>query len=141
MVAPEVLLSRVMDWVRPIAPAPGVAKGVATVPATSWVYAVVVTALSVIPAFTAIALTVAGRLGSVKGPTYTVPVLAVGVVPLVVYRMVAPEVSLARVMVWVRPIAPDPGVAKGVATVSAGSRVYSAVVTALPVIPVFTAIA
>jgi hypothetical protein len=78
------MLSRVMVWVRLIAPDPGVAKGVATVPAESRVYAVVVTALSVIPVFTAMALTVAGKLGSVKRPEYTVPVLAVGVVPLVV---------------------------------------------------------
>jgi hypothetical protein len=129
MVAPEVAFSRVMSWERPIAPAPGLAVGVSTL---ARVYGTVSTALSVMPDFTAIALTVAGRLESVKGPVYTVPVLAVGLDPLVVYRMVAPEVLLSSFMGWVRPIAPAPGVANGVATVPSAATVTVHVAGLLP---------
>jgi hypothetical protein len=74
----------------------------------------VATALSGIPVAYAIALIVVVLL-TVTGPLYRVPVVSLGLVPLVVQRIKAPGVDVVMVTAWVAVYIPGGGLNAGVA--------------------------
>ena len=88
---PALMLEMVMDCVESYVPPGGSKMGAAAGGCEEIVYVAVLTALSVVALLKAIAFNTVSLL-MVIGPLYTVPVVAEGVVPFVVKRIVAPGV-------------------------------------------------